>query len=1645
MTRTKGHRSTARIVYPSGVKELTSDLSKDELMRRLKALARAFQDMEQEEETDQYEPLALHLVNDMFFKHPSKDVRLLVACCLADIFRIFAPEAPYKTMETLKCIFRFITKQFWGLENVESSSWKRNFYLLENVAMVKSYNICMELPDSNEIFVELFNVFFTIISDNHASKVRTFMLDIMCPLISENDAVASELLERILVNLLDSKKIENPSAFILARDLIKRTASSIEPSIQVLFNSILILGKKDKTELGPYMYELIYQLNQVSSNILLSVLPQLELKLKSNDERERLSVTKLLGKMFSDKDSDLATQHKPLWNCFLGRFGDININVRLQCVRFASQFILYHPYLVQDLTEKLSERAHDAEESVRQAVVVSIITAAKKDMTNVTDDLFNVVRERTLDKKWSIRKDSILGLSHVYKKWYYSTDSTNADKVKLAWIKDKILHMYYQTNMDDKLLVERIFTVSLAPYTLENKERMKRMFELYATVDQHSVRAINELLKNQFMVRTHLQGLLELYEQESDEIRAKKMFTKLIVISKCLPDPTKAQEHLKRLREVLDTDQRIRKFLQIIVSPSVTCKRAQQAVKEIMKKFGDPANPSAMFETVQKLLERSAPFTIDSEAVKSLIEYVAKEASGQGDEISGEAEEGALVRGLQLLQTLSVIFPATFKSEETYNILIELLDSVDDMVSSAALQVLINTGDDLEASFPNSAQKLIPVLQTRAREGTPAEAKRAVLCLNKILADKIGAFKVLFEDMKEKVSLDNDDILTTLTTLGLIAKCTPEHFSSPMKNVVAVNVVKGLLMLDSTEGTHSKGIWCPDDQVCLETQAKIHAIKLLVHWLEGLKANAGGSGSSTIRLLATMIKNDGDLMERQKIQRADMARLRLAAGCAMLKLAQEPCFAELMTQDQFQLVALLINDECYHVRTRFAKKLNKHLATLKLPLSYMSIFSLCAKDPVKENRTQARQFIVRNIQTRRECVRQHVRNNAQMMSLLPEYVIPYTIHLLAHDPDFVTLKDLEAMRDIKECLLFMLEPLLAKSENFSFLKKLIETIKTMKDGQNPDEKSANRKLYAVCDLAHGLLMSKSASFDLKEYPTPTALPSKLFSKPKKPLNNSESFLPKAMQHEFNVSDSKPKNATGKQVESPPKNEESTKEGRSTRRKSEKSDENTPSKTNEKAQEEEVPTSKKRGRKSKAETSTSNNNKRPLRESHSSQVESSSSTSSPAKVGRKRTAEGSPAKTINKRIKVNGIAPKKSSARLKSSKKTDDSGQTDSPSKLHIDNKGMVIRDLSSQSSSESEVKKPRGRPPKSPANVKSPSTAKGRGKTKSVPESQSIKRFFTKTSQSSLSSSSSQESSDLLSSSDASPAKKSKLSTSPSKKITQISSAKKNTSPIKKALNSSRKSPTKRLLATKSPKRSRQVVSSPAKSQQQVKNGSSSTATTSDSSDKQSPKRPSTSDSSDKQSPKRPSTRVKSSPVKRMTRTRASPVKRKLPMSPQKSTPVKRSKISTPLKKLSPVKKSKLSSVKKLTAKSSPMKKSKPSSPVKKSPVKKAVSSPVKKVTKSPVKKVTSSPVKKVTSSPVKKATPVKTSLNVRRAPAKLTNGTSNSQTDSEGSGRSSRKIKPTPKAAAAAAEAAAKQNRKSPNKAGVTLNISRKSRNRRR
>jgi sister chromatid cohesion protein PDS5 len=67
-----------------------------DLLRRLQALSKELQELEQEEvEREALVQPAKELATHNLLEHKDRGVRAWTACCLVDIFRLCAPDAPY--------------------------------------------------------------------------------------------------------------------------------------------------------------------------------------------------------------------------------------------------------------------------------------------------------------------------------------------------------------------------------------------------------------------------------------------------------------------------------------------------------------------------------------------------------------------------------------------------------------------------------------------------------------------------------------------------------------------------------------------------------------------------------------------------------------------------------------------------------------------------------------------------------------------------------------------------------------------------------------------------------------------------------------------------------------------------------------------------------------------------------------------------------------------------------------------------------------------------------------------------------------------------------------------------------------------------------------------------------------------------------------------------------------------------------------------------------------------------------------------------------------------------------------------------------------------------------------------------------------
>lgn len=105
--------------------------------------------------------------------------------------------------------------------------------------------------------------------------------------VEESDLVDQPLLDAILVNLVNPKKVgafkyfklkfaktENPVAYRLAQNLVNRCANRLQPSI-----TTLLLEKPSESNLTEHIHELIFELNRISTGLLLKVFPNLEAEL----------------------------------------------------------------------------------------------------------------------------------------------------------------------------------------------------------------------------------------------------------------------------------------------------------------------------------------------------------------------------------------------------------------------------------------------------------------------------------------------------------------------------------------------------------------------------------------------------------------------------------------------------------------------------------------------------------------------------------------------------------------------------------------------------------------------------------------------------------------------------------------------------------------------------------------------------------------------------------------------------------------------------------------------------------------------------------------------------------------------------------------------------------------------------------------------------------------------------------------------------------------------------------------------------------------------------------------------------------------------------------------------------------------------
>lgn len=57
-----------------------------------------------------------------------------------------------------------------------------------------------------------------------------------------------------------------------------------------------------------------------------------------------------------------------------------------------------------------------------------------------------------LSHQWRVRKEAMMGLASIYRKYSLQGEGGREASKQISWIKDKLLHIYYQNSIDDRFV-----------------------------------------------------------------------------------------------------------------------------------------------------------------------------------------------------------------------------------------------------------------------------------------------------------------------------------------------------------------------------------------------------------------------------------------------------------------------------------------------------------------------------------------------------------------------------------------------------------------------------------------------------------------------------------------------------------------------------------------------------------------------------------------------------------------------------------------------------------------------------------------------------------------------------------------------------------------------------------------------------------------------------------------------------------------------------------------------------------------------------------------------------------------------------------------------------------------------------------------
>ncbi|WWD07643.1 hypothetical protein V865_005744 [Kwoniella europaea PYCC6329] len=1053
----------------------------DALLKRIKTLHQKLSALEQDGvDVRSLDSVRKPLIKDTILHHKDRGVKAYAACCLADLLRLYAPDAPYSESQ-LRDIFAFFLQTQTQTQRVTDIPYYTEYYhLIESLATIKSIALICDVPESDTLTEGFFTGFLNIIRPDMNKTLIRHLRDILVSLIEEAHQIPQGVMDCLISQFENYASRPEVLSFQLTVDVCNQVADRLKRPIYAHFSEIQASHGRDPSnndmKIITESHELLLTIYKFCPDLLLNVVPLLEdnLKVRDEDKLRQLSV-KTLGAIFAQRPGaeDPARKYPSAWRAWLGRKVDKALPVRLAWVEATKEVLVNHPEVRLELQGNLIERVEDSDERVR-AGVCKIIGALDYEtaLHHITSATLQAINGRMSDKKSSVRTEAANALAKLWNLAYSEIESNNADAIKqFAWIPEAILGSTRRGGtLESRWQLASIFKNSILPLPTDANDEQAWVDRLIfvtsrlnddALLGLKIITGLPEFAQGNLPFKAFVQACEDynggVIADGGQDAKARLNFIIDAMARSYFGDVDKAKRDLHAF--AASNEARLFKLYKTCVDVQSNLSSIIKARNELLRKVHQAHDD--LLQTITSLVDISTWNIINQSSIPPLIRRISKPES-----------EASSTAAAKILAIIAKEGAPMFKNY-TGQLTVAMMDKKNDKLVELALQALSAVCKIYPEVAP-AEHRPVERATTVALEGTQRQAKFAARFLarskepqacEKLVASIVKGFN--------KTS-GTEQLLTHLRALTELALSKPQAIQSKSVEIMTFIMNEVILAPSPSADIESGDEWVEIEELEPLDRAKILGLKFLTHRCLAFARDEEAEKilKPVLSLLISILDNEGMINENTKEGGFARCHLRLQASTCLLKLANARVYDRAMArQTQFDVVVGVIQDACYMVRHLYLKKLNKVLPTQRLSPRWNITPVMIAMDPETENVVAGRGIMQKIVVA---CTNFPTFDKVERI----EMPLARLLHFLAHHPDLhwtdpeeggeEGISDQQNLKDMASFIELYLD-CVANRDNIGLLYAIAQGLKGIRDRVGDNSKP----LWTLAELAQVIIKNRA--------------------------------------------------------------------------------------------------------------------------------------------------------------------------------------------------------------------------------------------------------------------------------------------------------------------------------------------------------------------------------------------------------------------------------------------------------------------------------------------------------------------------------------------------------------------------------------------